>query len=337
MTCSLFSELQTLFLATKAERVYINFKKIKSELQKSYFSRKWDIYFLITISRFMRLKIATGLFFLAIIASISIASSLPFFMDSMIYKAYIVWYMPMIQKGLSILGIIVIAYVASISLNLVLTKSFASVIRNNALAKKVFPLFHWAISIVVWIVAIIFILGALGVNLSALITGAGIGGVMFALASKEFIANLFGSLSLIFSHNFKIGDTIKVKGYEWTIDQISLSYTRLVDRKGTVIFMPNKLINSETVENLSMAPMKRADFTCEIPVFDTTELRKILKTIEKEVKKLWDDDIQITSSIEGMTVHGYTITIKIETIAEDMSSLKKDIWMLLWEKIKKQK
>jgi len=122
--------------------------------------------------------------------------------------------MPMIQKGLSILGIIVIAYVASISLNLVLTKSFASVIRNNALAKKVFPLFHWAISIVVWIVAIIFILGALGVNLSALITGAGIGGVMFALASKEFIANLFGSLSLIFSHNFKIGDTIKVKGYE---------------------------------------------------------------------------------------------------------------------------
>lgn len=162
----------------------------------------------------MRLKIALAFLLLLIISGVYTASSLPFFTDTAFYKDYIIGYMPLIQRGLSVLMILIAAYGASVTLNLILTRSSASVIRNNALAKKVFPLIHWAISITVWIVAVFFVLGTLGVNLGALITGAGIGGVMFALASKEFIANLFGSLSLIFSHNFKIGDTIKVKGYE---------------------------------------------------------------------------------------------------------------------------
>lgn len=242
--------------------------------------------------------------------------------------------MPILRKGLSVLMILVAAYAASVSLNLILTKSSASVIRSNALAKKVFPLMHWAISIAVWIVAVFFVLGAVGINIAALVTGAGIGGVLFALASKEFISNLFGSLSLIFSKNFKIGDTIKVKGYEGTVDEISLSYTRLVDRKGTVIFMPNKLIISETVENLSMAPMRRADFTCEFPVLDPKEMRNILESTEQEIQKLGDADMKITSSIDGLTGNGYTVTIKIETSASDMSSLKKDIWILLGKKVR---
>ena len=156
----------------------------------------------------MRLKIALAIILIILIGGTYTASLLPFVTENTFYKDYVIGYMPLIQKGLSVLMILVIAYVASVSLNLILT------IRNNTLAKKVFPLIHWAISIAVWIVAGFFILGALGINIAALVTGAGIGGVMFALASKEFIANLFGSLSLIFSKNFKIGDTIKVKGYE---------------------------------------------------------------------------------------------------------------------------
>jgi len=162
----------------------------------------------------MRFKIIIAVLFLLTIGALSIASSLPFFTDMIIYKDYIIGYILLIRKGFSILIILAAAYITSISLNLILTKSSASVIRGNTLAKKVFPLIHWAISIAVWIVAVFFMLGTIGVNIGALITGAGIGGVLFALASKEFISNLFGSLSLIFSHNFKIGDTIKVKGYE---------------------------------------------------------------------------------------------------------------------------
>lgn len=281
----------------------------------------------------MRVKIALSFFFLLIVIGAYTISSLPFFTDTVVYVDYIVGYMPFIHTGLSILMILIVAYGASVSFDLILTKIFSSVIRSNALAKKVFPLIHWAIIIIVWILAVFFVLGTLGINIAALITWAGIGGVLFALASKEFIANLFGSLSLIFSKNFKIGDTIKVKGYEGVVNEISLSHTRLVDKKGTVIFMPNKLIISETLENLSMATMKRADFICEIPVHDAKELKKILEATEKEAKKLGDKDMKITSSIDGLTGKGYTVTIKVETALGDMSTLKKDIWMLLGEKV----
>lgn len=162
----------------------------------------------------MHFKIIIAVLFILTIGALSIISSLPFFTEMITYKDYIVGYMPLIHKGFFILMMLTAAYIASISFNLILVKSFASVIQSNPLAKKIFPLIHWAISTAIWIISGFFILGILGVNINALITGAGLGGILFALASKDFISNLFGSLSLIFSHNFKIGDTIKVKGYE---------------------------------------------------------------------------------------------------------------------------
>lgn len=98
--------------------------------------------------------------------------------------------------------------------------------------------------------------------------------------------------------------------------------------------MPNKLVISETIENLSMSLIKGAEFTIEVPAVDAKEIRKILESTGKEIKKLGGDDIKITSSIDGLTEKGYTVTFKIETVAGDISTLKKDIWMLLGEKVR---
>lgn len=96
--------------------------------------------------------------------------------------------------------------------------------------------------------------------------------------------------------------------------------------------MPNKLIISETLENLSMAAMKRAEFSYELSAENQKELRKKLDIIEKEVKKLGGEDIVTKSSVDGLTDKGYSVTLRIETIAGDIGTLKKEIWMLLGEK-----
>lgn len=230
--------------------------------------------------------------------------------------------------------LLISAYIASLFVSLVLTHAFARVIKSNALAKKIFPLIDGAITVAIWIMTGLYILSALGININALVTGAGVGGILFALASKEFVSNLFGSLSLIFSHNFKIHDSIRVKGYEGVVEEISLSYTKLIDKKGTVIFMPNKLIISETVENLSMSPTKKAEFTLDLPTTDVKDIRKTLESIEKEVRKIGGEEMKVSSSIDGLTEKGYAVTIKIETEAGDISGLKKDIWVLLGGKTK---
>jgi hypothetical protein len=90
----------------------------------------------------MRFKIIIAVLFLIIIAGISIVSSLPFFTDTTIYKDYIIGHIPLINKGLSVLMILIGAYITDLVLNLILVKSFTSVIRSNPLAKKIFPLIH---------------------------------------------------------------------------------------------------------------------------------------------------------------------------------------------------
>jgi hypothetical protein len=66
---------------------------------------------------------------LVIIGSTYTASLLPFVTENLFYKDYILAYMPFIRRGFSVLMIIFSAYIASISLNLILTKSSVSIIR----------------------------------------------------------------------------------------------------------------------------------------------------------------------------------------------------------------
>jgi len=89
--------------------------------------------------------------------------------------------------------------------------------------------------------------------------------LVFALASKELASNLFGSLSLIFGHFFKIHDRIRIKGFEGTVEEITLSYTRITDKNGHTVFMPNKYLTAEPIENLSESAFKTSDIPASFP------------------------------------------------------------------------
>jgi small-conductance mechanosensitive channel len=114
------------------------------------------------------------------------------------------------QVAIVILGLLSI-FVASALTSVLFDKFFAKLMKGNGLARKVFPLLRYVVKIFIWLVGIFFILTLLKVNVSALLTGAGVSGIAIAFAGKDYAANLIGSVSLIFSKSFKIGDTIRVK------------------------------------------------------------------------------------------------------------------------------
>ncbi len=95
--------------------------------------------------------------------------------------------------------------------------------------------------------------------------------------------------------------------------------------------MPNKLIISETVENMSMTDVQQAEFKCEIGTKDTKQISTLLDTIEKDIQSLWGEHVKIMTAIEGLTSTGCNIIIKIEMTQGNMSQLKKKIWLLLSE------
>ena len=119
------------------------------------------------------------------------------------------------------------------------------------------------------ILAILIVAESLGLEVKTFLAGLGIGGLAVALAAQDTIANMFGSFVVVLDHPFRVGDTVRIAGNEGTVEDIGLRSTRLRTGARTQIVMPNKLVASEAITNLSRMPQRRVDQTIGL-TYDTT-------------------------------------------------------------------
>lgn len=107
------------------------------------------------------------------------------------------------------------------------------------------------------VIGVLITIQSLGYNVSTILSGLGIGGLAFALAAQDTIANLFGSLVVAIDQPFKVGETVKVGANSGTVEDIGLRSTkiRLVDK--SLVVIPNKLVSSEAITNLSRFTQRR--------------------------------------------------------------------------------
>lgn len=94
-------------------------------------------------------------------------------------------------------------------------------------------------------------LAALGVNVGALIATLAVGGAALAFASKDTIANFLGGMAIIIDRPFEVGDTIKSGSVEGVVSRIGSRSTRIRTGARTVVTVPNSILASNPVNNLS--------------------------------------------------------------------------------------
>ena len=80
--------------------------------------------------------------------------------------------------------------------------------------------------------------------------GVGIGGVAFAMASKDTVANLFGSLVIFLDKPFQIGDWIEMGSTEGTVEEVGLRTTRIRTFANSLVTVPNLLFTSNTINKV---------------------------------------------------------------------------------------
>lgn len=116
---------------------------------------------------------------------------------------------------------------------------------------------------------VLMVVQSLGFDVKALLAGLGIGGLAFALAAQDTIANLFGSIVLAIDQPFKLGETVRIGAHTGTVEDIGLRSTkiRLVDR--SLVIIPNKLVSSEAIVNLSRFTSRRVEQVIGL-TYDTT-------------------------------------------------------------------
>jgi len=126
------------------------------------------------------------------------------------------------------------------------------------------------------------ILGHLGYNTTAVLTGLGIGGVAIALAAQKTIENLFGGVSVISDRPVFVGDYCKFGDRTGWIEDIGLRSTRIRTQDRTIVTVPNGEFAAMTLENFSKRDKVWFHHTLNLRR-DTTpdQVRQILSAIEK--------------------------------------------------------
>jgi small-conductance mechanosensitive channel len=133
----------------------------------------------------------------------------------------------------------------------------------------------------IYAVAALLALDNLGVNITALVAGLGVGGIAIALAVQTILGDLLASLSITLDKPFVVGDWLRIDTLEGTVERIGVKSTRLRSLSGEQIIVSNADLLQSRVHNLGRMPERRALFKLGV-VYETP--REKLERIPALVK-----------------------------------------------------
>ena len=117
-------------------------------------------------------------------------------------------------------------------------------------------------------VGVLLVIQNLGYSVTSLVAWLGIGGAAIALASKDTLANFFGSLVVFFDHPFSIGDWISLNGVQGSVEEIRLRTTMIRTFENSLIMMPNVLFTNTSIENYERRVSQKMNCSVGLEYFD---------------------------------------------------------------------
>ena len=141
------------------------------------------------------------------------------------------------------------------------------------------------VSITLFALAIIVILDNLGVNVTALVAGLGIGGIAIGLAAQGIFSDLFAALSILFDKPFRRGDIIQFDQTTGTIERIGLKTTRLRSVSGEQVVMANTKLLEREIRNFAGGRSRRSSLPFGL-VYQTPpeQLEKVMSLAKAAVE-----------------------------------------------------
>jgi MscS family membrane protein len=131
------------------------------------------------------------------------------------------------------------------------------------------PLIKKTLAVLIVVFGVLKLAEMFGANVQAFLAGLGIGGLAFAFAAQDTIANVFGSFVVVIDQPFRVGDFVKIGAHEGTVEDIGLRSTKIRAGNRQIIVIPNRTVANEAVTNISRQPQRRVDQTLGL-TYDTT-------------------------------------------------------------------
>ena len=191
-----------------------------------------------------------------------------------------------INKFVGIILLIQIGILASEAIRFWLNWYRKQKIEERADAVTTVTSVGFIVRILLWLIILLIALDNLGVNVSALIAGLGVGGIAVALAVQNILSDLFASFSIVLDKPFVIGDFIIVDNFLGTIEHIGLKTTRVRSLSGEQLIFSNTDLLKTRIRNYKRMHERRIVFSIGV-VYQTShaKLIKIPKIIENIIEK----------------------------------------------------
>lgn len=147
------------------------------------------------------------------------------------------------------------------------------------------PIFRKAAIAFLVITGVVMIVQNLGYSVSSLLAGFGLGGAALAFASKDTVANFFGSIVIFVDRPFQIGDWVEVGSVEGTVETVGIRVTRIRTFANALITIPNATFTTSPINNWSRMKKRRIKMTIGL-TYDTTpdKMRQAVEAIREIIR-----------------------------------------------------
>lgn len=148
--------------------------------------------------------------------------------------------------------------------------AYRASLTESKLDDQLVPLVHRSLKILTVVIGGLFILQNLDVDVGSLLAGLGIGGLAFAFAAKDTLANFFGSVMIFADKPFQIGDWVVLDGNtEGIVEEVGFRSTRIRTFYNSLVTLPNSKIADAKVDNYGARKFRRTVTTLHL-TYDTT-------------------------------------------------------------------
>lgn len=179
----------------------------------------------------------------------------------------------------------VIAFIVILAIAIALTrlvrKSFKKLQSMHKISSIFGTLMRKVLNAIIWVVAAVFILQDFGVDLTPVIAGLGISGVVLGFALQETIASFFSGFIIAVKRPFEIGDYVSIGGTEGTVKTMDIMGVSLATGDNKLITMSNKNVWGSVIINTSALDKRRIDMI--VPVAYDTDLVKAKDVISSVI------------------------------------------------------
>lgn len=174
------------------------------------------------------------------------------------------------------------------------------------------------VTFAVFAIALIVVLDNLGVNITGLVAGLGVGGIAIGLAAQGIFADLFAALAIIFDRPFRRGDVIAYDATTGTVEDIGLKSTRIRSGTGEERIIANKQLLEKEIQNITQRSYRRVSFTLAVAAYTPADRLRAIPAMLQEVIEQGGHHF-VHAGFSGFAASSFDFLVEFDSLSPDFA------------------